>query len=247
MIKIPEFLFFSNFFHIDFTAFFVKLKGDSSKSIQVSLTTLQVEVSTLMSTRPIQLSPSETVSGRPFTIPEGSIADIAVLQYMVDTLCRILQQPQAIPDRPRPLVLSLEEVGGRIHRIALAQPEVLSGASDLTVVGFCGQKRPNINREPVDAVDEKLINEFPRHKHLLSYSTLQLECGNSCNLVLFDHPQGLSHWAMSETHTQAVRLSPTYYTVVRLHNAVLPGGLMSNNKLILTRTKYFDFQDNLLF
>lgn len=197
-----------------------------------------------MRTRLIQLNPSETVAGRPFTIPEGSVADIAVLQYMVDTLRRILKQPQAIPDHPRPLVLNLEEVGGRIHRIALAQPEVLYKATELTVVGFCGQKRPNIDREPVDAVDEKLISEFPRHKHLLSYSTLQLESGNSCNLVLFDQPQGLNHWAMSETHTQAVKLSPAYYAVVRLHNANLPGGLMSNNRLSLTRTKYFDFQDN---
>lgn len=197
-----------------------------------------------MNTRLIQLSPSEIVAGRPFTIPEGSIADIAVLQYMVDTLRRILKQPQAIPDHPRPLVLSLEEVGGRIHRIALAQPEVLYEVAELTVVGFCGQKRPTTDRKPVDAVDELLISEFPQHKHLLSYSTLQLECGNCCNLVLFDHPQGLNHWAMSKTHVQAVKLSPDYYTVVRLHNANLPGGLMSNNKLILTRTKYFDFQDN---
>jgi hypothetical protein len=38
-------------------------------------------------------------------------------------------------------------------------------------------------------------------------------------------------------------MSPGYYTVIRLHNAFLPGGIMSNNKLILIRTKYIDYQE----
>ena len=198
----------------------------------------------MLTTTHLQLTPSETVAGRPFTIPENSTADLAILQYMAETLCRILMQPQAIPPEPRPLLLFLEEIGGRLHRIALSKPELLLTPDDLTVVGFCGQKRLGVDRAPLDAVDEELLKEFSQYIHLLSYSTLQLESGNSCNLVLFNHPQGVYHWAASDKHTQAVTLSPSYYTVIRLHNAILPGGIMSNNRLVLLRTKYYDFQDN---
>lgn len=198
-----------------------------------------------MSNNLIQLTPSEIVPGRPFTIPEGSTADIATLQYMIETLCRIMLKPEAIPKQPRPLTLLLEEIGGRAHRIALAKPELLPTPKELTVVGFCGQKRPEVDRGPIDAIDEELIMEMPQHTHLLSYSTLQLESGNSCNLVLFSQPEGVMHWAMSKKHAQAVHLSPEYYTVVRLHNAILPGGLMSGNKLTLVRTKYYDYQDDI--
>ncbi len=196
-----------------------------------------------MSNKPVQLTSTEVVPGRPFTIPEGSVADLATLQYMAQTLCRIMMQSKAFPDQPRPLILFLEEVGGRFHRVVLSRPERLLTPSDLTVVGFCGQKRPGVDRGPVDTIDEELISELPRHTDLLSYSTLQLESGNSCNLVLFSRPEGVSHWAGSAKHAQAIRLSPQYYTVVRLHNAILPGGLMSDNRLVLIRTRYFDFQE----
>jgi len=196
-----------------------------------------------MSSRIIQLDSIETVSGRPFTNPEASRYDLTILQYMVETLCRIMMRPEAIPDRPRPYILFLEEIGGRLHRIALSKPEPLLQPDDLTVVGFCGKKRAGVDRAPVDAVDDDLIQEMPQHLHLLSYSTLQLESGNTVNLVLFDQPAGLAHWAASETHALAVSMSPGYYTVIRLHNAWLPGGLRSDNKLILLRTKYYDFQD----
>ncbi len=42
-------------------------------------------------------------------------------------------------------------------------------------------------------------------------------------------------------------MSPDYYTVIRLHNAILPGGVLADNKLILLRTQYYDFQDKTLW
>lgn len=190
---------------------------------------------------------SDIVAGRPFTNPEGSAFDLTVLQYMVETLCRILLEPQAILNQPRPVVLYLNEIGGRCHRIALSRPEALLQPGDLTVVGFCGQRRRGVDWGPLDAVDEELIAEFPQHEELLSYSTLQLESDDSCNLVLFSQPQGVLHWASSDKHTLAVSMSPKYYSVIRLHNAILPGGVMADNQLALIRTKYYDFQEEPLW
>ena len=195
-----------------------------------------------MSRQNVYLGPSEIVEGRPFTNPESSLQDVATLQYMADKLGYLLHLLESIIDRSRSALLYLQEVGRRYHRVAVSQPEaLLSGQTGLSVVGFCGHKRPGVDRGPIDAVDEVLIAEFAQHPHLLSYSTLQLESGNSCNLVLFSRPQGVTHWATSAKHAQAVALSPDYYLTIRLHNAILPGGLRSGNRLILTRTKYYDY------
>ena len=197
-----------------------------------------------MSKEYVHLDPLEMIEERPFTNPVDSMQDLATLEYMLERLCEVLKQPQGIPAWPRPFILYLREADNRFHRITIAKLETLLTSDHLMVVGFCGQKRLGADRGPLDAVDEELIAEFPHHPHLLSYSTLQLECGNSCNLVLFDNPKGLKHWATGEKHAYAITLAPGYYATVRLHNAVLPGGLMSGNKLSLMRTKYYDYQDN---
>jgi hypothetical protein len=197
-----------------------------------------------MSSKYVRLSRTEIVPGRPFTNPAGSREDIGTLQDMAEKLRQLLGRPETIPAQPRPFVLYLSEAGGRRHRIALSKPEALLTGNDLTVVGFCGRKWPGADRAPLDAVDAELITEFSQHPHLLSYSSLELGNGNWCNLVLFSHPRGLLHWATSARHAYAVReLSPAYYMVIRLHNAILPGGLMSGKPLILLRTKYYDYQD----
>jgi hypothetical protein len=103
-----------------------------------------------MSSRLVRLGYSEVVAGRPFTNPEGSQFDLTVLQYMAETLFQILMKPEVLPAKPRPLVRFLAERGGRLHRIALTKPELLLQPDDLTVVGFCGKKRPGVDRGPID-------------------------------------------------------------------------------------------------
>jgi len=61
--------------------------------------------------RSITLGPSDIVPGRVFTNPESSAFDVSILQYMTETLCRIMMRPEVIPDHPRPYILFLEEIG----------------------------------------------------------------------------------------------------------------------------------------
>jgi hypothetical protein len=196
----------------------------------------------------IRLNWSDIIPDRPFTNPDHNAEDLAHLQYMLAKLRHLLSQPGITPAQPRPYVLYLEESGGRRHRIALARPEELLLSLELAVVGFCGTKWPEADRTPLDAIDVVLLDEFMQHPHLLSYSSLEVEDGNWRNLVLFSHPQGIGHWAISLKHVYAAQeLSPGYYRNIRLHNGVLPGGLMSGNELALTRTKYYDYQDQSLW
>jgi hypothetical protein len=196
----------------------------------------------------IRLNWSDIIPDRPFTNPDHNAEDLAYLQYMLAKLRHLLSQPGIIPAQPRPYVFHLEEAGGRRHRIALARPEELLISLELAVVGFCGTKWPEADRTPLDAVDAELLDEFMQHPHLLSYSSLEVEGSNWRNLVLFSHPQGIGHWAISLKHAYAAQvLSPGYYRNIRLHNGALPGGLMSGNELILTRTKYYDYRDQSLW
>jgi hypothetical protein len=195
----------------------------------------------------IRLNWSDIVPDRPFTNPDNNAEDLGHLQYMIERLRGLLTHVE-IPAQPRPYVLYLEEGEERRQRIALARPEELLACTELAVVGFCGAKWPEADRAPLDAVDEELVEEFMLHPHLLSYSSLQVEDGNWRNLVLFSHPQGIGHWVVSLKHAGAVReLAPRYYMNIRLHNGVLPGGLLSGQALRLTRTKYYDYGEQPLW
>jgi len=191
----------------------------------------------------ITLHPSELVPGRSFTNLENNVKDLATLEYIANRLRYVLSQREAIRLYPQPLVLYLPEPGERRLRIAITDPEQLRAEADLTIVGFCGQKRPSADRSQLNEVDLELVSEFLDHPDLLSYNSLELEGGNWCNLVLFSHPRGILHWATSAKHAHAARkLAPKYYQAIRLHNGLLPGGLFSGSKIILTRTKYYHYQ-----
>ncbi len=189
------------------------------------------------------LKATEMVMERPFTNPAASVQDLMILEYMLSSLRQLLLDHQIKPmDETGLFNLQVSELDQRYHRVVISQPEQLLSSDHLTVVGFCGQKRPGANSESVDMVDDALVAELPQHPNLLSYSTLRLPCGNSSNLVVFAKPEGLGHWAKSMTHAQAVYLAPSFYQSIRLHNATLAGGIFSGQKIKLQRTKYFSYE-----
>ena len=126
-----------------------------------------------LSDRFIGLSKSEIVPGRPFTDPERNAEDLATLEYIAKRLRYVLSQAEAIRHYPTPLLLYLPEPGGLRLRITITNPDELRRPMDLTVVGFCGQKRPDVDRSQLDGVDLELISEFLEHPHLLSYNSLE--------------------------------------------------------------------------
>jgi hypothetical protein len=196
-----------------------------------------------MTTQHIVLGPWEIIEDRPFTDPANTVEDLARLQYILAKLQILLQRPDPLPVQPNPLIVHLPEPGERRLRLILSQPKALLGSEELVVVGFCGQKQSEANRALLNGVDAELIAEFPEHPHLLCYGSLELEGGDWCNLVLFDHIRGISHWTRSGKHGYAaIELAPQYYRSVRLHHAFLPGGLLAGQALSLTRTKYYDYQ-----
>ena len=90
----------------------------------------------------------------------------------------------------------------------------------------------------------ELSEELPGHPGIVSYSSLELPDGNWGNLIVLDPPEAGEHWRTSAKHAWAAsELAPRHYTVVRLHNGRFPGGLRSGHDPVVTRTRYYDFQD----
>lgn len=192
-----------------------------------------------------RLSKLETVPNRPFTNPEHSRADSAVINYMRWQLHHVLSQSNIGPEHPlaRELYIQmLQEVNGRFHRIVILERAPLLTDAELTFVGFFGQRRFEANPALLQDVDTELIQEFLNHPHVLSYCSLELADNNWANIVILRNADGIQHWRASRKHAYAAReLAPQYYTGIRLHNGILPNGLASPY-LVLLHTKYYDFQ-----
>ncbi|MBI3456452.1 MAG: hypothetical protein HY002_11765 [Candidatus Rokubacteria bacterium] len=189
----------------------------------------------------IRLSASETVRGRPFTDPRHNADDLLAIGTMAAALRPLLSQ--LLPDYPRPLVLQAPEREGRQHRVVICDERRLRVGRDLGFVGFFATKRPGLDASPLTTMDDELILEFPSHPGILSYSSLEFPDGNWGNLILVDPPEAKDHWRTSERHAYAAHeLAPKHYAVIRLHNGVFPGGLLSGRDPILVRSAYHDFQ-----
>jgi hypothetical protein len=194
---------------------------------------------------PIRLGPLDAASGRPFTAPEHSHADLATLECIRARLRHTLASWDAARE---PLYQSevhvqyVYEEHQRMHRMVIRDHVALAGNCQLAVVGFFGEQRGKANPAMLQDIDTELIQEFLNHRYVLSYSSLELADGNWGNLVILQHTEGIEHWRASQRHAFAAReLAPQFYARIRLHNGLLPDGLASA-RLILTSTKYYDFE-----
>ncbi|GAB4431612.1 MAG: hypothetical protein OHK0015_18280 [Chloroflexi bacterium OHK40] len=187
---------------------------------------------------PHLLAPAELVPGRPFTDPERIDTDLAVLDAMRTTLHAVVATIAEAPDG----LIYLPEADGRTHRVVLLNRAGLLAPVPLAVVGFFGERRHGAEDERLAALDAELIDELRSHPYMLSYSSRELASGRWANLVLLTDYQGASRWRASARHSYAVaHVAPEAYSRIRLHNALLPGGL-GGPPMIHVRTAYYDFE-----
>jgi hypothetical protein len=181
----------------------------------------------------------------PTYVSKGKL-DSTILRYMARRLHLTLRQLQTtvFSRRKRPQVYKLQERHGRMHRIAIYQPQILHMESSLFFVGFISQKqknlRPSILQE-IQRIDKKLVEELADAPGILSYSSLELRNGDWCNLVLLGDANAKMHITSSETHNHAAyHLAHCYYEWIRLHNGVMPEGL-DHTEMHLLKSKYYTF------
>ena len=192
----------------------------------------------------VHLAPRETAAGRGFTDPAQTTRDLVALRLMLDEIRRQAARAATLLAGPRSLVIDGREADGRVHRAIVCDERRLGAGRDLTWVGFFGVKRRDRDSAPLTVVDDELIQEFPVHPGILSYSSLELADGDWGNLILLDDDAACESWREGERHAYAAReLAPRHYADVRLHRGVLPGGVRAGRDPVLRRTKYYDYRD----
>jgi hypothetical protein len=168
--------------------------------------------------------------------------DLPMLQRMVERLRHLLPRVAELPRDLRPLSLSFREADGRGHRIVLTNLEALSRRADMVMVGFFGQRRSGVERQPLYGTDSELIDDLSGHPEIVSYSSLELPDGESGNLVLALGEDGLDRWQRSPRHSHVAHvLAPRHYASVRIHKGRLPGGLAACAEIELRATRRLNF------
>ena len=191
------------------------------------------------------LDSTERVEGRPFTDPKRSEGDRARLTAMVRQLVDTYDDPVVCDFAPGKRPVCQSDPLGRHFRIYYVQPAKLFDSSDLTVVGFFGERREGADIRPLLAADKRFESEFHRHRGLLSLSTVRLPDGDFANLVLFTDPEAKDAWNTAPIHRDTVaEISPPYYQSIRLSNGVLPGGLADPEALVVETVKYIDYSSD---
>jgi hypothetical protein len=181
-----------------------------------------------------------------FRHPERTSEDLAHLHAMLVRLRELIDRGEltrAAGEIPR--VWFLEESGARRHRVVVNLAEALLTAQTMTIIGFFGHKHTIPVPSELDEMDKVLLADFPNHRHLASYNTLELDAGQHGNMVLFTHPDGIDQWRMTPPHLIATRdLSPKAYDTVRIHMGTLDAGWHEAPHVRIQRTKYYDYRQS---
>jgi len=196
---------------------------------------------------PLAIGPDEVVDDHPCTATSLYAVDRGLIAYMlqdVRALVRLWADGTTAVELHEPIIWW---VHGLKRRLVPCDLDRLVDGRDLEVVGFFGSRRLasegglGPEADPIDDLDAQLTAEFRNHPGIASYSTIEMHDGFWANLVLHSVPSDAEDWRGSGVHKGAVRMSPTLYRDVRIHNGRLPGGVGSSDGVVLHRTKYWDY------
>lgn len=135
----------------------------------------------------------------------------------------------------------------RSCRIIVYNFKKLLFAKNIFIVVFYGNKREHLSpkfTKDFFHTDWEISMSLVNEKNILCYISQELYNGNWFNLVLFTKEDGKKEVVVKEKHAYAAyTLAPKRFSWVRLHNAILPNGLEAYKNIILTKTKYYNFDD----
>jgi hypothetical protein len=184
-----------------------------------------------------RLGATEVVPGRPFTEVKKGTADLAIMERMLARLRRHVRE--TVVDG-RDTTFTDPDDGG-VHRIVVPDRTAVEAARDLAVVGFFGQARMDVDHTPIVDLEGALIADMAPGSGPLVYHNVFWPGEGWGNLVLFRDRAAKDAWGDDPRHARAIARSPQHYHSIRLHNGVLPGGLLGDGHIRLTSTRYLDF------
>ena len=182
---------------------------------------------------PQTLRADELVAGRSFCDPVHTHGDLATLE----SLRRVLRHAAA--GRRSSRVELADEIGA--HTLVVPDWAALEAAGDVTLIGFFGQARDDVDHAAIVALEEDIIARAATFPGLLAYHNTQLENGQWCNFVAFTSHSATAAITSDAVHSSAVAGAPAHYASLRLHRAALAGGCLGAAPASIRETLYFDF------
>ena len=177
---------------------------------------------------------------RPFTDPERTLADAAVMGRMLRLLRR---EARSWPSWRTSVELLKHTRAGCRHWLVVPSAPTLAGAHDVTVVGFFGDLRSGMDHSAIYQLEADVVARLGRYAGvgLLGYYDAEIAPAVHGNLVLFGTSEVPPAWHRDRVHAAAVALAPRHYGAVRLHGGIIRGALLGRGHLAIQRTRYFDF------
>lgn len=190
----------------------------------------------------VTLGPIDVVAGRPFTAVEMTTRDLGILHGILADVRSVVAEVEEGSRAIEAYQKLAWRVGGLTHRVLICDFERLRAHSGPQVVGFFGDKRPDKDGWALEEANTEIVSEFHKYPGILVYASVELVDDYWANLVLHDDPVDIQFWRSSEMHQRAVdSLSPEHYFNVRIHNGRLTSGLFDRPRIVIHKTKYFDF------
>ncbi len=186
------------------------------------------------------LAAAERLPARPFTDPERTLADAAVMDRMLQ---RLRRRARSWPSWRTSAELLTHTRGGCRHWLVVPSAPALAGAHDVTVVGFFGDLRPGMDHAAIYQLEADVVARLGRYADvgLLGYYDAELAPALHGNLVLFATSEVPPEWHRDRVHAAAVALAPRHYRAVRLHRGMIAGALLGRGHVVIQRTRYLDF------
>ena len=186
------------------------------------------------------LAAAERRPARPFTDPERTAADAAVMDRMLQ---RLRREARSWPRRQASAEVLKHTRGGCRHWLVVPSAPALAGAHDATVVGFFGDLRPGMDHSAIYQLEADVVARVGRYAAagLLGYYDAEIAPALHGNLVLFGTRGVPPQWHRDRVHAAAVASAPRHYRAVRLHRGIIPGALLGRGHLAIQQTRYFDF------
>jgi hypothetical protein len=189
----------------------------------------------------LELAADEEWASRPFSAPAWTDREARIMQGMLE---RLRVQARRWPTDGTGFLLNEPDSDGHRNWIRVPDCAALLGARELTVVGFFGRAREDVDQSPIHQLEAGIVDTLETVSGVLCYYDLALAEGGYGNLILCSTPDAPTNVRGHSLHRHAVELTPGHYHCVRLHTGAVPGRFNGDARLVVERTRYYDFDSD---
>lgn len=181
----------------------------------------------------VPLAAGERVPHRPFSDPDHTALDLAILSQLRRALGRTARGRRAASLR------FADDIG--VHQLAVPDWAALEAVRPVALIGFFGQACDEVDHAPIVTLEDDIVARAAAFPGLLAYHNARLTGGQWGNLVAFTSRAATAALVRDPAHVSAIARTPLHYASLRLHRGVFPDGALGAQPATIEETLYLDF------